>query len=220
MTARQMQEQFEASINYFDVPDKKRILSSDVKRFLNESQRSYINRRLEASGLKPDNKQKRVDELRSLIVKNTYLVKNTGLSTSDYQAYALPSNYLHLINDRSTTTYCNRTFNNVDNRQVEGEEIYNILNYSFTKPTYKSPVSHLNGNYLYVYLNSTFNITSVVIDYYRQPVAIDPIALVNCELPESIHDSIVQGAVEIYLEIIDPNRFSTSIQKNIINEQK
>lgn len=218
MTARQFQEEFETAASFIDELKDIRIISKDVNYFLNEGQHSYVSKRLNNIRNKVENKQKDIDELRSIVVVNTAPVLNAGLSTSSYNVYDLPSGYLYLLNSRSLTSKCDNS-REYENRLTPLENLHKILNYKYTATKYNDPVSTLSGDNLYIYKNDSFTVDTVYMDYVRKYNNIDVIGDVTSELEENVHKDIVQLAVNIFLENVQSGRFRTNIEKNILTEQ-
>jgi hypothetical protein len=224
MTDRQMQKEFEQSAGYVDLITRfpnKRLISEDVNYYLNESQTVYVNKRLNAIKRNIRDSQRELDELRPLFVKGTELPKDNELTTINYHVGTLPVNYLYLISDYTAVKYCGST-KKVQNRLYSSEKIQEIRNTYHTQPHHDSPVSELINNKLYVYVDNdlTFSINSVNIDYIKTFTEIDVLsAETNCELDQSVHKDIVQGAVNIFIESSDPQRFRGNTEKNILTEQ-
>lgn len=155
MTAREFQKEFETAASFIDELKGIRIISDDVNYFLNEGQHVYVNKRLENITNKLEGKQKDIDEIKDIVVRDTTLVLNAGLSTSTKRVYDIPSDYLFLINDRSTTSHCNIS-KEYSNRLTPLENLHTILNYKYTSTKYNDPVSALSGDTLYIYIDNTF----------------------------------------------------------------
>lgn len=222
MTTIELQERFEALANYHDSLSNIRKTAKLVDIYLKDAERAYINKRLKGigSGIK-DLRQKSVDEIRPITVKNQNLNIDGNLSTDQIKVYDLPDNYMFLIGDRSTTNYCNKDYK-VQNRLYVSEEEGEILNGTHTKPHYKSPVSQIYDNKLYVYRDNelTFDIKNVIIDYVRKYQPIDLFEQRTSELDDSVHPDIVSLAITIFLDAVESRRFNTNLQKAVnITEQ-
>jgi hypothetical protein len=222
MTARQLQKEFEQAAYHIDAVKKNEVIliTDTIQYFLNESQNTFIKTRLNNISKSTGNKQKQLDEIRTLIIKSQSLNENTSLSSQTFKVYDLPFNYNFLIADRTTTNYCNvlRTY---QNRLLSSENIQEALYGTHTKPKHNSPISEIYGNYLRIYrdFDLTFTINDVNIDYIRDWQEINLMTGITSELDESVHKDIIQLAVNIFLEAIESGRFKTNIEKNIITEQ-
>lgn len=219
MTAREFQENFEFAASFYNDLKDISIKSNGVNYFLNEGQNVYINKRLENIRNKIEGKQKDIDELKEIIVRDVPLVIDVPASTSSRNVYTLPSDYLYLINDRSTVSRCN-TLKEYDNRLTPLENLHTILDYSHTTTKYNDPVSALSGNSLYIYKTNDFTISTVNIDYVRDYNDIDVINNVTSELNDNVHREIIQMAINIFLENVQSGRFNTNVQKSsLVTEQ-
>lgn len=220
MTTTEFIKEFQQQASFIDKLKKIRILTDDIQYFLNEGQDAFIKKKLNSFSDTLKKGQRNLDEIRTIIVGNTALVKDNALSTTQKYVWTLPSDYLFLIGDKSETTYCNRTFN-VQNRLYSSENILDIVNGFHSKPSYKSPVSEIIGNKLYVYRDNalSFGITTVSIDYIKVYNRINFTDGTTSELDESVHRDIVSLAVNIFLEAVESGRFQTITQKNTITEQ-
>jgi hypothetical protein len=218
MTGRDFQKEFELAASTFNELKDINKTSYVINYFLNEAQNVYINKRLMNLRNKVEGKQKDIDEIRSIVVRNASLVVNLPLSTSSYNVYSLPSDYLFLLNDRSITSRCNKT-NEYENRLSPLENLHTILKYKYTSTKYNDPVSALSDNSLYIYKNDTFTIDDAKIDYVRKYNQIDVINNVTSELDENVHKEIVQLAMNIFLENVQSGRFKSNFEKNVVTEQ-
>lgn len=208
MTTLEMQELFERGLGMFNVKAGK---TEDVLYFLNEAQISFIDSNFNSIDKKQSFQysQEDIDDLRILIKKDVSL---QGGFNGNHYFYKLPEDYRHLLNDRSIVDgeHC-------ANRLYRIEELYNILNHSFSKPKKKSYVSTLKGKDLLVYTNED-TIEGVVIDYLKNPKAIT--VDTSCELPEHTHRKIVRTAVSLFLEVNYPEKFNLNYNKNVMLNQE
>jgi len=218
MTGRQLQREFEMSASTFNEFKPFSFKGNEISYFLNESQSIYINKRLEHIKNKTENKQKSIDELSAITVKDTALVKDVPNSTTERDVYDFPSDYLYLINDRSNTVFCGTT-KFYDNRLTKLEILYKILEHKYSSTIYKSPVSAITNNKLYIYNDGNFTVSGVTIDYVKDYTEIDVIADTTSDLDPNVHKELVQLAVTIALENIQSGRFQSNVSKNIITEQ-
>ena len=218
MTGRQLQREFEMSASTFNEFKPFSFKGNEINYFLNEAQNVCVNKRLEQISNKTEDKQKSINELTDITVKDITLVKDVGSSTTERDVYDFPNGYLYLINDRSNTLFCGAT-KFYDNRLTKLENLYKILEHKYSSTIYKSPVSAISSNKLYIYKDGNFTISGVTIDYIRTYTDIDVIADTTSELNPNIHKEIVQLAVAIALENISSGRFQSNVSKNIITEQ-
>lgn len=229
MTAREMHIEFETSLGLVDslkINDFN-LTTVNIEYFLNEAQHVFVNQRLSNIKENLNSKQKDLDDLAAIYVKDTTLVIDsvaTALDTSR-NVYTLPTSpdYLFLINSRSTTSFCGNS-NEYENRITTHEDLYKILKYKYTSTIYNSPVATIDDTNLYIYLSagvSTFTVTTAKIDYIRTYANIDITnsTPVDCELNANVHKEIVQLAVTLFLESINSDRLQTNVNKNMLTEQ-
>lgn len=222
MTPRQFQIEFERA-SYLIDDVKNGILklnSEDINYYINEAIHVFITKKFKEtkSGNGIKRSQKKLDEIKELIVKNSILIKDSGLSTIDYDVYTLPSDYFLLLSDKSLISYCSneKVF---QNRMYSTEEIQEILEDTHYTTKYNSPVSELVDDKLYVYKKTSFSLSQVSIDYIKNWDNVDIINDTNTNLNPSTHKDIVNLAVLIFLESINNSRFNSNIEKNIITKQ-
>jgi len=210
MTTREMQEKVERVTNTLDIPPDK-MLSSDILSYLNDAQDKYIS---EVFKRYYENKQEKLDSLRTLIIKDTEVTIG-DVPANKYMEGDLPADYRYLINDRSTTVFCGET-KVYANRLTKSEKLYNILGFSFSKTAYDSPVSLVHGNKIRVYYDD-FTISELYIDYIREPKEIS--GTQDCELPESIHQEIVKMAINAIIEVFAPERLQAKLVQDATVKQ-
>lgn len=212
MTTREIQYHFEQAASYHNEVKDIAIKSKDVNFWINHAIRVFINKKIQEN---PQRKQKDIDDLKDILVSDVSLTLDT--STSDKVTYLLPSDYMYLINDKTTLVYCGAT-KTVANRLVPSEELFNVLNYSHTKTTHKSPVSNIVGGKINVYIDN-FTISSIIIDYLKKPSIFNIFNGTTIELHENTHKDIVELAVLLFVENKNPQRMQLNLQKSAINKQ-
>lgn len=164
--------------------------------------------------------QASLDDLRVLEV-NDYTPSMTVFTSGGYtgKKITLPTNYRHLINDRTIVKPLTCTIDRViesPNRLSRASLIKNILENSTTRTYIESPVSRLSGNELLVYDSykgkQQFNIENIVIDYLKKPnvisYGVDGSTVI--EFPDQVCHKLVDLAV-IYISKIseqNPNKIN------------
>lgn len=124
--------------------------------------------------------QATLDDLKILQIKD-YTTTLVTFSKGKYIAF--PTNYYHLINDRTLVgKVCSGCDGNVQqtqeatNRLTRTEVLPNKLDNTMAKTREDSPISEESGNRLYVYNlykgNSQFNINEIYIDYLKKPTVV------------------------------------------------
>lgn len=101
------------------------------------------------------------------------------------------------------------------NRLVTYEDIYQRYETTFSGPSFKHPLVVLGDKYLFIY-NKNFATRGVFLDYVRRPRQISIKAAQNCELPEHMHQLVVDEAVLEGLEIIGSPR--QQLRQNFENQ--
>lgn len=102
---------------------------------------------------------------------------------------SLPSDYRHLINDRTIISKeCYEDgvkvtkSKEVPNRLTKTEDIYTILENPFITTKEESPLSELVDNELRVYTDDKFTVTNIIIDYCKEPAVVDTVNFPNQDL--------------------------------------
>jgi len=84
----------------------------------------------------------------------------------------------------------------ISNRLESSENIHDMLKTAFYKPTYRSPISELSKNILYVYHDDSFTVNSCEITYIRKPRIVSLSLGSDCELAPDFHNTICDLATE------------------------
>lgn len=102
----------------------------------------------------------------------------------------------------------------VVNRLAKSDRIGKLKQSTFSKSKPFSPLSVLEDNTLKVYSDDTFIVTQLLISYIRKPRKVSLNLGHNCDLPEEIHQSICDQAVEyIKMTTLDPG-YQSKLQDN------
>lgn len=168
-----------------------------------------------------------LDSLRTLHLKD----QTTTLSTfTDGKKFDVDTNiYLHHIKTKLTVTYsCSENGSLVTKtlspspvlRVGESQHIDNMRRSSFHKTKKESPLGEIAGNTVYIYTDSSFNVTEAFIDFIKKPAKVtyaksggnyDSNNSVHCDLPDSVHYMIVKMTVAKILKVIE------TTQQKIVN---
>lgn len=84
----------------------------------------------------------------------------------------------------------------VANRLESSENIDHLSSTAFFKSSFKSPISELSKNILYVYYDSSFIVNSCEITYIRKPRIVSLFLGSDCELAPEFHQTICDLATE------------------------
>lgn len=172
--------------------------------------------------------QKRIDDLRTLVVRNsTTNSAVTQLNASEW-SYTLPDGtndpkyFLllrsNLLIDRDE---CGNavTDRRILTKQITHDQLEVYLDDPFHKPDYNEALLLFEGNEIFIYTNGLYDITAFNITYLKYAAKVDSAAPVDCDLPEHTHQEIVDLAVRLYIAAVgDDNRFN--IESKTITEQQ
>lgn len=164
--------------------------------------------------------QVRLDDLRTIHIKD--LVRSSTPYGSDGVSFPLPDDYSHHIKTKVTWSIdCigedkkKTTLTGLSQiRIAETEDIENMRVHPFYKTTKESPLAELVNNTVYVYTDG-FTITEVKIDYIKKPAVVkfgkdvggnyDSGTSVNCDLPHTVHRTIIRNTAIHISSIIESN---------------
>tara|TARA_R110000744_G_scaffold152721_1_gene266911 strand:- start:391 stop:1590 length:1200 start_codon:yes stop_codon:yes gene_type:complete len=105
----------------------------------------------------------------------------------------------------------------VENKFVQQDDIFTLLNDPFNTTKYTNPLTTIRSNNIDIYTNDIFIIESVKILYLREPIEISLSLGDDCELPNHTHQEIVDMTVNSILEGISDPRYrsqTTEVGKN------
>lgn len=137
-------------------------------------------------------------------IKEVYETLNQKEVKEMYTSFELPEKYFEFIDLAiygSSNNCKNQLFRS---REVKGENVSNLLNDSFSKPSfkYRETFYTISKDLVQVYTDK-FNIQNTKMSYYRYPVQIE---LENPENPES---NFKQGNLEFDDKLVNRIIFST-----------
>lgn len=227
MTPREMQRDFEYKVNMYD--SELMVMSAVVFHWLNDAQELQVITHY--TGNNPYDKsfeegQKRTDDLQPLVTETEITVDSTSNSIKPNSfTVSLPDDYLFLIGEEAIITYTNNSSESV----TKIVEVYPTTNDRYTKELKNpfgvhklhygdaNPLRLMEGNYFELITDGNYDVTSFILRYIRKPneIVLDGD---DCELPEYMHSHIVDKAVNLYLESIGSNRYSSS--KNELSDKE
>lgn len=172
----------------------------------------YSGLNIKRTGFEQD--QKRIDDLRSLIVEKAY---QFTVYPEEY-SIELPSNYMFTLGETAVifssvdpcwpkgpngeprtkrTDVLEATIENIDRQRDNSLSEYRLHNRS------ARPLRLFRGNNIYLYTDGNYSIKNYILTYLRTPtrisLTVDPFAEWT-EMPASTHQEIVKLAAELYLE--------------------
>lgn len=226
MTPREMQSAFELEINKYD--SELMLESHVIFYWLNESQTRYFKTRY--SGINPkqegfEQSQKRIDDLRTLIVEESINTTAGSLPDKPNSFIAiLPVNYVFTVGEEAVIQYgipgslnilrtevCPIT-SDTYSREVENPFGKHRLHYEKAKPLRLS-----KGNIVELITDGTYTVNSYFLRYIKMPLIIE-LGGPDCELPEHSHTEIVTNAVSMVLENLGDQRYQSN--KTEVQEQE
>ena len=217
MTAREMQIAFERRLALIDpsLQNAEKIDSSTIFQLLNAYaqrfvQQSYLN---EDSAENDTRVQKANKDAIAVLLEKQQLTKYSVNTAEPYcYSFALPDNYSRYVRSSCTANVqqdWQDTVRVVPNELVSDEDINLILTTVHNQIILPHPyvsIRNVNGKMaLNVVTDKYTTIRNVNLTYYRQLKKFDVIGVNNidvldhCELPDSVHDLIVDGAVEMFI---------------------
>lgn len=181
----------------------------------------------EEQGFQKD--QVTLDNLRALHVGNALMTLNSA--DVDQVAFTLPNNYLHYI--KATVTLSYECYDNgvkkTETKKVDvriSPSQYDLRNNPLYKTGIDSPLGEIIGSGVFIFKDSTFNITEARLTYIREPATVkyakdidgnyDSINSVQIDLDASLHQMIVDMTViKISTILENPQQKIINMERNI-----
>lgn len=154
--------------------------------------------------------------------------RNLYKSNSFILVYSLPFTGSIVIDSSKTnpfTSFTNtinyfsitKSEKEVPNRLPVNTIVTTLQQDPYAKSNVHSVISRMSGDYLYVFFDSTFIITEVVIDYVRKPREISLSLNRMCELKESTHQELVDMTVQYLLLVTENPTYQAKLIDNKTN---
>lgn len=205
----------------------------EIDYWLTQGVRSFTKTRYSGLNTKKESfeeSQKRIDDLRTLVVEDQISVTETS-GTGDYKPNSwratLPNEYWFTLGEEVDIQYNDiRTpDSNTNKRQGVTEGTVNnyrsLLDnpYSEYRLHYEEakPIRLFLGNTVELITDGNYDILYYYLRYLRKPVDI-VYGSVDCDLPEHTHDEIVKTAVRMALENIEQPRYGSFAQEFSVME--
>lgn len=219
MNSREMQIEFERRVQLMDpslnITDK--LTSDTIFSFLNAFTKRYVKQiYLSFDNTVSNTRQQKagIDAIKSLLVR-AVLDKKINTSSDSYtDSFQLPDDYFLYSRSNSlvTSTYTNNHLDElspVPNELITAEDASKVITTPYNQIILRRPqVVLYNGEDstdLNVIHDKFTNIEQLDLVYYRIPKEFNVLGIDNknildhCELPESTHMEIVEGAVEMFV---------------------
>lgn len=228
MTVAEMHISFKLGYDKVDSQSYPNFLPQEIDFFLNKGQEQFIATRLGPNNLLRkgfEENQRRIDDLRTLVISET--LSSTKLSDKQF-SIDLPDNYRHA--KRAKFKYRSKTCGegtSETEQYVQHDDLDFYLSDPFYGPFIDQPIYTFEGNQILVYTDGTFTIPECVLTYIKNPLHLsisavgvnDPEGLTNiCELPDYVHEKVVEFAISSALETIESPR-TVSYQQEIMRQE-
>lgn len=221
MNIREMQYAFGQQMNQFN--EALALNSDDIQYWLNKGQLDLVKKKY--NGITQDRRgfeqsQKRIDDLRVLLKRDEELETKYDDKVSGTEGFYVdradfPNDYMFLIAHKSVVRYRfpNITFSTLGDKRVtsdssstivfnrfsQSDDIYKLLDDPFNTTKIGSPIAVVNDNSIQVFTDDKFIVDKVIIDYLKIPRRMNIRDNVDSELPEHLHEDIIQRAVDLFL---------------------
>lgn len=214
-----MQKEFERRITLmnptFEIKEK--LTSDTIFSFLNAYTKRYVKQiylQADQTQDKSRAQKKSIDSIKSLIsrtiINKSNIIDNERCNVS----FKLPTDYFLYIRSNSfvSSTYRDPKLKNLEpvpNELIDIEDADKVITTPYNSIILRNPQVVMQSDDSQVYMNVIHdrhtNIECVELVYYRMPKEFNVIGVDNknvlncCELPESTHMEIVEGAVEMFI---------------------
>lgn len=247
MTVADMHYDFKFKLNKLDSSDYSNFQIPEIDWLLNESMWVFLKQKYGITNSKREGfevTQKRIDDLRNLVVKDVVLPTIAGTANSFERV--LPDNYIFAIRIQAELSKesCSLTRKSVC-VQTQHDDLSKVLKDPYYGPSFEweeVPVVFgttgdlvTDSNKIFGYTDGTFVINNFILDYLRTPKTISFAEGVpggeyfypdgtltdsnqDCELPEHAHNEIVDLAVQIAAGNIDHPGYQLKAVKTAQNE--
>jgi len=200
----------------------------EIDLFLNRSIQRFVVTRYTGNNVKGESfedNQKRIEDLRVLVVNNLLTRTNIVASTTYPNAfeYTLPNgtpdpNYLFMVSceagvDRDE---CGETVTNrrIAIKQITHDQYVTYTRDPFNKPNLNRVLAIFEGNKVILITDGTYNVTAFYMSYLTYPNVVSLSGPVNCNLPSYTHQEIVDLAVQLCVAAVEnPQRLQ--IEQNL-----
>lgn len=231
MTVTEMHNIFRLLLDRVEANFYKNILPEEIDIFLNDAQERFIKQRYGGNnpkGTSFEETEKRIDDLRTIVVPNIPLVLSTNQTGAKVNGifFDLPADYMFALQEEANISYIDCT--NTTETEVLGfvgitlNEYNSIKNDPFTIPDPANDEGEYGKRFIFDRLEAltfgNFTINYYYLTYLRIPAVIDINTSTDSDLPAQTHREIVNIAVRLAIEAIESNRFQTNTI--LLNEQE
>jgi hypothetical protein len=186
--------------------------SEEIDLTLNIAQNRFVKQRFAQF----EQSQKRVDDLRTILRRENISPVNVGGSALENTGipnatrFEIPSDYLFYVHSLSYLSREGLVPSWVGNEVIPHDMINKMVKSDFNDPIFHHPfvVFQSNNEFLVIH-RSTDILSEVQMVYLKEPVSIEK-GEQDCELPPHTHDEIVDIAVNIIIERLEPGRVESN----------
>lgn len=197
-------------------------LDAEILLFLNNAQTDVIKDRMFGVNYQPpafEDNQKRVADLLPLISISSLVY--TSLDSYNARQYTLPADFLYFIKAYATCTRSgyplvssSRMF---ECKFLRSGDIGNVYNAEYNRTHFLRPYITISGTTAKVIVDRYTTNSALVMHYINEPTELASAG--SCDLPDHVHQDIVDVAVRQALQSISDSRWQTKVQDNAISSE-
>lgn len=229
MTASEMVLEFRLSSDNLDSNTIPNLEDAQILYYLNESQERFVKNRympikqLAGRQFGFEEIQKRIDDLKNLVVTNFAPVQLLSTEDNTYRTF------LTFFTDEARTTVATNTYmfhirtrvkvnktgcspKYVDVTFHQHDDLAYVMGDPFNKPSFIEPVGYFENGNINIIAGENSTISGAKITYLKKPRIISNMVeyapLADCELSEHTHKEIVQEAVLLALGDLEAQKFN------------
>lgn len=222
MTVQEMHLSFKQGLDKFDSKNYPNLLPEEIDLILNQAQDAFIKQRYGLNNPKQkgfEESQKRIDDLRSLIKTEILnpLSNNSKNINSNAVFVELPADYWITIQELTNITYtdCGSSVTeDVYTLPIQHNDYSKLIHNPFGKPTNEKILRLTTEDGVELLYPSGATVNNYRLRYIKRPqkMNIRSTPKVDCELPEMVHQEIVNLSISMALENIEAQRLKNFIQ--------
>ena len=214
-----MHTAFKQGLDKFDSKDYPNLEPDEIDLVLNQATGALVKQRYGFNNFKKEafeQTQKRIEDLYSLVTSTRLSVIPNGTENIDSNSVfvTLPNDHWITIQELTNITYSGVITEDVYTQVIQHNDYSKLINNPFARPSTKKVLrlTTQEGAELLHSADSTVN--SYKLRYIREPATVDSQSTpqVDSDLPDQVHQEIVNQAISIALENIESARIKTFIQ--------
>ena len=247
MTVQEMHYEFKLKFNKLDSSDYRNFQIPEIDWMLNEAMWVFLKQRYGINNVTNtgfEGSQKRIDDLRNLVVKYTALSGAASVEANSWKA-SLPSDYIFAVRVIADCKKDSCGTKKLTCKPTQHDDLESTLKDPLYKPSYEwgeIPIvfgtessTASDADTVFGYTDGSFTLKSFYMNYLREPKRIAfpsgvpggqyayPDGTVvaanqNCELPEHAHKEIIDTAVLIAAGDVNHPGFQIKMAKTGMNE--